>query len=128
MWKRSRDRAGKMKRSVASMKHNVLKPVKVPARYGDTESRGCLRGEPGYGLRRALAKRGHRRQVSALSLIPKRAGGRVKIDRRYSKRLTELSRAGELRDPERAGPCSLICSHGYRFCGRRRRVAGSGRL
>src|SRR5690606_10918837 len=40
---------------------------------------------------------GYACEVIAPSLIPKRAGDRVKTDRRDSVRLAELSRAGELR-------------------------------
>lgn len=54
-------------------------------------------GPTGYGLQRSLAQRGYRCQVIAPSLIPKRAGDRVKTDRRDSLRLAELARAGELR-------------------------------
>ena len=54
-------------------------------------------GPTGYGLQRELARRGYRCQVIAPSLIPKRAGDRVKTDRRDGLRLAELSRAGELR-------------------------------
>lgn len=44
-----------------------------------------------------MAQRGYHCQVIAPSLIPKRAGDRVKTDRRDSLRLAELARAGELR-------------------------------
>ena len=54
-------------------------------------------GPTGYGLQRELARRGYQCQVIAPSLIPKRAGDRVKTDGRDGLRLAELSRAGELR-------------------------------
>ena len=54
-------------------------------------------GPTGYGLQRELARRGYQCQVIAPSLIPKRAGDRVKTDHRDGLRLAELSRAGELR-------------------------------
>jgi transposase len=54
-------------------------------------------GPTGYGLQRALAQRGYHCQVIAPSLVPKRAGDRVKTDRRDCLRLAELARAGELR-------------------------------
>ena len=46
---------------------------------------GGLRGEVreyGYGIQRHLSARGHDCVVVARSLIPKRAGDRVKTDRR----------------------------------------------
>ncbi len=53
-------------------------------------------GPTGYGLQRTLSERGYRCQVVAPSLIPRRPGDRIKTDRRYSVRLAELARAGEL--------------------------------
>lgn len=54
-------------------------------------------GPTGFGLYRELLRRGYRCQVVAPSLIPRRAGERVKNDRRDCLRLAELSRAGELK-------------------------------
>jgi transposase len=86
-------------RLVGSIAHNVTRLLKVLARYG--EPRGVQvvyeAGPTGYGLQRALAQRGYQAQVIAPSLIPKRAGDRIKTDRRDSVRLAELARAGELR-------------------------------
>jgi transposase len=86
-------------RCVGSIAHDVPKLLKVLARYGDARAVHVVyeAGPTGYGLQRALAKRGYECQVIAPSLIPKRAGDRVKTDRRDCKRLAELSRAGELR-------------------------------
>jgi transposase len=86
-------------RCVVSIKHDVPKLLKVLARYGDPGHVHVVyeAGPTGYGLQRALAKRGYECEVIAPSLIPKRAGDRVKTDRRDCKRLAELSRAGELR-------------------------------
>ena len=53
-------------------------------------------GPTGYGVQRALCARGYRCEVVAPSLIPRRAGDRIKTDRRDALRLAELSRAGEL--------------------------------
>lgn len=85
-------------RCVGSIKHDVPKLLKLLARYGDSRDVHVVyeAGPTGYGLQRALAKRGYRCEVIAPSLIPKRAGDRVKTDRRDCKRLAELSRAGEL--------------------------------
>jgi transposase len=73
--------------------------LKLLARYGKPGAVQVVyeAGPTGYGLQRALARRGYRCQVIAPSLIPKRAGDRVKTDRRDSLRLAELCRAGELR-------------------------------
>jgi transposase len=55
------------------------------------EAGGC-----GYGLHRHLTDLGWDCQVVAPSLIPKKAGDRVKTDRRDSMSLARLHRAGEL--------------------------------
>jgi transposase len=53
-------------------------------------------GPCGYGLHRQLVGLGHQCQVVAPSLIPIRAGDRVKTDRRDAAMLARLHRAGEL--------------------------------
>src|SRR5215469_9080485 len=61
------------------------------------ELRFCYEAGPcGYGIQRQLSARGHDCVVVAPSLIPKRAGDRVKTDRRDAASLTRLHRAGEL--------------------------------
>ncbi len=50
----------------------------------------------GYGIQRQLSGRGHDCIVVAPSLIPKRAGDRIKTDRRDAASLARLHRAGEL--------------------------------
>lgn len=54
-------------------------------------------GPTGYGLYRELCRRGYRCEIVAPSLIPRRAGDRIKNDRRDCARLAELARAGELK-------------------------------
>lgn len=54
------------------------------------------RGRAGYGIYRQLRELQHDCQVVAPSLIPKKAGDRVKTDRRDSLSLARLHRAGEL--------------------------------
>ena len=54
-------------------------------------------GPTGYGLHRELKRRGYHCEIIAPSLIPRRAGERIKTDRRDCARLAELSRAGELK-------------------------------
>ena len=53
-------------------------------------------GPCGYGIQRHVSARGHECVVVAPSLIPKRAGDRVKTDRRDAAGLARLHRAGEL--------------------------------
>src|SRR5439155_5887352 len=61
-----------------------------------TTLRFCYEAGPcGYGIQRRLSARGHEGVVVAPSLIPKRAGDRVKTDRREAASLAELHRAGE---------------------------------
>lgn len=55
------------------------------------EAGGC-----GYGLARELTDTGHECMVIAPSLIPMRAGDRIKTDRRDSVTLAKMHRAGEL--------------------------------
>src|SRR5438128_8930247 len=62
-----------------------------------TTLRFCYEAGPcGYGIQRRLSARGHECVVVAPSLIPKRAGDRVKTDRRDAASLAKLHRAGEL--------------------------------
>jgi len=57
----------------------------------------CYEAGPcGYGLYRQLVAAGHDCQVVAPSLIPKKAGERIKTDRRDALKLSRLLRAGEL--------------------------------
>ena len=57
----------------------------------------CYEAGPcGYGLHRQLAELGHECIVVAPSLIPVKAGDRVKTDRRDAVMLAKLHRAGEL--------------------------------
>ena len=59
--------------------------------------RFCYEAGPcGYRIQRRLSARGHDCVVVAPSLIPKRAGDRVKTDRRDAASLARLHRAGEL--------------------------------
>src|ERR1700752_392824 len=59
--------------------------------------RFCYEAGPcGYGIQRRLSTQGHECVVAAPSLIPKRAGDRVKTDRRDAAGLAKLHRAGEL--------------------------------
>ncbi len=64
---------------------------------GDVDLSFCYEAGPcGYGIQRQLSDLGWDCQVVAPSLIPKKAGDRVKTDRRDSVMLARLHRAGEL--------------------------------
>jgi transposase len=57
----------------------------------------CYEAGPcGYGIQRQVSATGHECVVVAPSLIPRRAGDRVKTDRRDAASLARLHRAGEL--------------------------------
>jgi len=86
-------------RLVGNLPHDVGKLRKLLTRYGDPAQVHVVyeAGPTGYGLQRELSRRGYRCEVIAPSLIPKRAGDRIKTDRRDCLRLAELARAGELR-------------------------------
>jgi transposase len=57
----------------------------------------CYEAGPcGYGLYRQLLALGHDCQVVAPSLIPKKAGERIKTDRRDALKLAQLLRSGDL--------------------------------
>lgn len=59
----------------------------------------CYEAGPfGYGLHRQITALGHRCDIIAPSLIPKKPGERIKTDRRDARKLTELLRAGLLTD------------------------------
>ena len=66
-------------------------------RKGDSRLSFCYEAGPcGYGLYRRLTDLGWDCMVVAPSLIPRKAGDRVKTDRRDSLSLARLYRAGEL--------------------------------
>ena len=79
--------------------------------------RFCYEAGPcGYGIQRHLSARGHECVVVAPSLIPKRAGDRVKTDRRDTAGLARLHRAGELTavwvpDPGHEAMRDLVRTH-----------------
>jgi transposase len=64
---------------------------------GGRELRFCYEAGPcGYGIQRQLSEAGHECVVVAPSLIPRKAGDRIKTDRRDAINLAKLHRAGEL--------------------------------
>lgn len=81
---------------IANMPEAIEKLVRQ-LRKGDAALSFCYEAGPcGYGLYRQLSDLGWDCQVVAPSLIPKKAGDRVKTDRRDSLSLARLHRAGEL--------------------------------
>src|SRR6266850_6628680 len=70
-------------------------------------------GPCGYWLYRYLQKKGYDCWVVAPSLIPKKAGERVKTDRRDAVQLARLARSGDLTRSEEhtselQSPCNLV--------------------
>lgn len=85
-------------RYVKLIPHNLEAVRKVLKKIGEPEELLiCYEAGPtGYVLYRWLRAMGYVCKVIAPSLIPKRAGDRIKTDRRDSLRLAQLLRAGEL--------------------------------
>ena len=83
----------------------------------------CYEAGPyGYGLHRQLVEMGHDCIVVAPSLIPVKAGDRVKTDRRDEVMLAKLNRAGEMTavwvpDAAHEAVRDLVRARGRRRCG-----------
>ena len=75
-------------------------------------------GPTGYGLYRRIQALGHDCMVVAPALIPKRAGERIKTNRRDAVTLARLHRAGELTEVWTSDPAMRRCAT---LCGRVRR-------
>ena len=83
---------GEVENTPARMERTIKK---LAARYGRLQV--CFEAGPtGYGLYRQIQELGHDCLVVAPALIPKRAGERVKTNRRDAVTLARLHRAGEL--------------------------------
>ena len=81
---------------IANTPQAIEKLVKQ-LRKDSADLKFCYEAGPcGYGIHRQLMDLGWQCQVVAPSLIPKKAGDRVKTDRRDSLMLARLYRAGEL--------------------------------
>jgi len=74
----------------------IIKLVNKLSPDGEVLSFCYEAGPCGYGIYRQLTQIGHDCAVVAPSLIPRRAGDRVKTDRRDSETLCRLHRSGEL--------------------------------
>jgi len=86
-------------RVIGTLPHDLKRLLKALGKLGKPEQVHVVyeAGPTGYGLQRALVTKGYVCEVIAPSQIPKRAGERIKTDRRDCLRLAECSRAGELR-------------------------------
>ncbi len=81
---------------IANTSEAINKLVTKLSADGDALSFCYEAGPCGYGLYRQINRLGHHCSVVAPSLIPTKAGERIKTDRRDSERLSQLDRAGEL--------------------------------
>jgi len=83
---------GEVDTSAVAMRKLV---ARLAAKY--TKLTFCYEAGPtGYGLHRLIESLGHTCLVAAPSLVPKKAGDRVKTNRRDAEGLAKLLRAGEL--------------------------------
>ena len=76
---------------------SLLRLIRALSPNGEGVSFCYEAGACGYGVYREIVETGHRCEVVAPSLIPRRSGERVKTDRRDALMLARLHRAGELR-------------------------------
>ena len=85
-------------RAVATVPFEFNALRKVLERLGPKAALRCCyeAGPTGYGLARAVQRRGWACDVIAPSLIPKKPGERIKTDRRDAAKLATNLRAGEL--------------------------------
>jgi transposase len=83
---------------VGKVAHDIPKLVKALAKLGAPEQLHVVyeAGPTGFGLQRALAKKGYVCEVIAPSKIPKQAGNRIKTDARDAVELAQRSRSGDL--------------------------------
>lgn len=75
---------------------NVRKLIKRLSPHGEVLNLCYEAGPCGYGLYRDVTAMGHHCDVVAPSMIPRKAGDRLKTDRRDAMMLARLQRAGEL--------------------------------
>ena len=76
---------------------HVSKLVERLSKTDGERLRFCYEAGPcGYGLHRQITDLGHECAVVAPLLIPRKAGDRIKTDRRDAVMLAKLHRAGEL--------------------------------
>ena len=85
-------------RVVGKVAHDIPKLLKVLSKLGSPEQLHVVyeAGPTGFGLQRALSKRGYVCEVIAPSKIPKQPGTRIKTDTRDAVELAQRSRSGDL--------------------------------
>src|SRR5262245_48267082 len=83
---------------VATIPHDISKLVRQLRKLGPIGSTSCCyeAGPTGYGLYRALKELGIECTVVAPGLVPKKAGDRIKTDKRDAVRLARFHRSGDL--------------------------------
>ena len=81
---------------IKSQRKSVLRLIRSLSPHGEVLSFCYEAGPCGYGVYREIIETGHQCEVVAPSLIPRRAGERVKTDRRDAVKLAWLHRSGEL--------------------------------
>jgi transposase len=82
--------------TITNSADTVLRLTKTLSREGKIPTFCYEAGPCGYGLHRHLTRLGFECAVVAPSMIPRKAGDRVKTDRRDAEMLARLWRAGEL--------------------------------
>ena len=82
---------------IKNQRKSLLRLIRALSANGEVVSFCYEAGACGYGVYREIVETGHRCEVVAPSLIPRRSGERVKTDRRDALMLARLHRAGELR-------------------------------
>lgn len=82
--------------TIKNQRKSLMRLIKSVSPDGEVASFCYEAGPCGYGLYREIIASGHACEVVAPSLVPRKAGDRVKTDRRDSLKLAALHRAGEL--------------------------------
>lgn len=81
---------------IKNQRKSLLRLIRSLSPHGEVVSFCYEAGPCGYGVYREIIETGHHCEVVAPSLIPRRAGERVKTDRRDAVKLARLHRSGEL--------------------------------
>lgn len=93
------DRAGAEVRFYGTMENtpDALRKLSKKLSQAGQHLHACYEAGPcGYNVQRHLTRLGHRCDVVAPSLIPRKSGERVKTDRRDAMMLAQTLRAGQL--------------------------------
>ena len=79
---------------IKNQRKSLLRLIRSLSPHGEVVSFCYEAGPCGYGVYREIIETGHPCEVVAPSLIPRRAGERVKTDRRDAVKLARLHRSG----------------------------------